>query len=325
MDASVSVPCNKLESEGTSSAARHNLTLGLLVVQADSNFVGKGVLLQWLNTNLALKLEKIEDTCNGAVACQLIDCLHPGSINMKKVDFNVRNDYEFVGNYKVLQEGFTKSGVKKEFNVSSLSKGKFQDNCEFMQWFKGYWDEVTGGQDITDYDPVGRRQLCKTGDWKKYSLGASAAPRISAAGTIPAIRRSGSSAGSEPAVIAMPSKRGGSMAVAPASKAQPKPAAVPEVDDSMYRSQLAELNDQVTELKLKVETVERERDFYFDKLRDIEILCQAPELQSVPVVKIFEKILYAADAAEAKEAMQEAQQFYGAELSPEHLVPQEAQ
>lgn len=41
---------------------------------------------------------------------------------------------------------------------------------------------------------------------------------------------------------------------------------------------------QVTELKLKVETVERERDFYFCKLRDIEVgtttaarsLCHAP-------------------------------------------------
>lgn len=39
----------------------------------------------------------------------------------------------------------------------------------------------------------------------------------------------------------------------------------------------------MAEMKLKVETVERERDFYFDKLRDIEILCQAPELQAVPV------------------------------------------
>lgn len=32
-----------------------------------------------------------------------------------------------------------------------------------------------------------------------------------------------------------------------------------------------ELTEAVTELKLKVETAERERDFYFDKLRDIEV------------------------------------------------------
>lgn len=37
------------------------------------------------------------------------------------------------------------------------------------------------------------------------------------------------------------------------------------------------------------------------------------------VVKIFEKILYAADAAEAKEAMLEAQQRYNAELPLESL------
>ncbi len=40
---------------------------------------------------------------------------------------------------------------------------------------------------------------------------------------------------------------------------------------------------QVAGLKLKVDNVERERDFYFSKLRDIEILCQRPELQAIPV------------------------------------------
>lgn len=36
-----------------------------------------------------------------------------------------------------------------------------------VQWLKGYWDEVTGGQEITDYDAVARRCQSKTGDCKK--------------------------------------------------------------------------------------------------------------------------------------------------------------
>lgn len=40
---------------------------------------------------------------------------------------------------------------------------------------------------------------------------------------------------------------------------------------------------QVTDLKLSVELLEKERDFYFAKLRDIEILCQATELENEPV------------------------------------------
>lgn len=42
----------------------------------------------------------------------------------------------------------------------------------------------------------------------------------------------------------------------------------------------------MTELKLRVDGVERERDFYFDKLRDIEILCQLPQLQTIPVSRV---------------------------------------
>ena len=41
---------------------------------------------------------------------------------------------------------------------------------------------------------------------------------------------------------------------------------------------------QEASMKLKIDTLERERDFYFDKLRDIEILCQTQELASLPVM-----------------------------------------
>ena len=40
---------------------------------------------------------------------------------------------------------------------------------------------------------------------------------------------------------------------------------------------------QVTDLKLSVDLLEQERDFYFAKLRDIEILCQTPEVENLPV------------------------------------------
>ena len=40
---------------------------------------------------------------------------------------------------------------------------------------------------------------------------------------------------------------------------------------------------QITDLKLSVHLLEKERDFYFAKLRDIEILYQAPEVENLPV------------------------------------------
>lgn len=40
---------------------------------------------------------------------------------------------------------------------------------------------------------------------------------------------------------------------------------------------------QITDLKLSVDLLEKERDFYFAKLRDIEILCQTSELEELPV------------------------------------------
>jgi len=52
---------------------------------------------------------------------------------------------------------------------------------------------------------------------------------------------------------------------------------------------------QLSEMTESVAGLERERDFYFGKLRDIEVLCQENEDQELPVLKSILEILYATE------------------------------
>lgn len=49
------------------------------------------------------------------------------------------------------------------------------------------------------------------------------------------------------------------------------------------------------DLKLTVDGLEKERDFYFGKLRDIELICQENENDSNPVLSKIIDILYATE------------------------------
>ena len=53
-------------------------------------FVGKRILLEWVNGLLQLNLKKIEETCTGAIACQILHSLFPGKVPMSKVDFGAK-------------------------------------------------------------------------------------------------------------------------------------------------------------------------------------------------------------------------------------------
>ncbi|KAH9318272.1 hypothetical protein KI387_020041 [Taxus chinensis] len=267
-------------------------------------FVGRNELLTWINTTLQLSLNKVEEAASGAVHCQLMDAVHPGVVPMHKVNFDAKTEYDMIQNYKVLQDVFNKLKIGKHIDVNKLVKGRPLDNLEFMQWLKRYCDTVTGGI-ISSYNALERRDTCKGGK-EANKKAAPANPSVK-----------GASAGAKSALVTSSRRNDHSVTVvnggAKPSKAVPiasstgcgfvplqNPSSAPGAYmssnvASVAPSQFQVLNEQITELKLSVDSLEKERDFYFAKLRDIEILCQNPDVEQLAVVAAIQRILYAAD------------------------------
>jgi RP/EB family microtubule-associated protein len=111
--------------------------------------------IDWINSSLDMPLKKIEDLASGTVYCQFMDMLFPGCLPMKRVKFGTTLEHEFITNYKILQNSFVKMGVDKNIPVERLIKARFQDNFEFVQWFKKFFDANYSGN---DYDPVEARK-----------------------------------------------------------------------------------------------------------------------------------------------------------------------
>ncbi|XP_027362247.1 microtubule-associated protein RP/EB family member 1C [Abrus precatorius] len=233
-------------------------------------FVGRSEILSWINSTLQLNLSKVEEACSGAVHCQLMDAAHPGIVPMHKVNFDAKNEYEMIQNYKVLQDVFNKLKITKHIEVSKLVKGRPLDNLEFMQWMKRYCDSVNSGH---NYNPLERREVCKGGrEVSKKSANSQSSTKGATA------QRPQSSHNA----------RRNDVSTANAANQAAKVTRPPSAAGPVYE-------EQITELKLSIDSLEKERDFYFAKLRDIEILCQVPEIEHSPVVAAIQKILYATD------------------------------
>ncbi|KAL7737703.1 hypothetical protein ACLKA6_006100 [Drosophila palustris] len=118
-------------------------------------------MLAWVNDCLQSQFSKIEELCTGAAYCQFMDMLFPNSVPVKRVKFRTNLEHEYIQNFKILQAGFKKMSVDKIIPVDKLIKGRFQDNFEFLQWFKKFFDANYDGR---DYDPVSQRGGVKLGN-----------------------------------------------------------------------------------------------------------------------------------------------------------------
>ncbi|XP_028821459.1 microtubule-associated protein RP/EB family member 3-like isoform X1 [Denticeps clupeoides] len=238
-------------------------------------------MLAWVNDSLQLTYTKIEQLCSGAAYCQFMDMLFPGCILLKKVKFQARLEHEYIHNFKVLQAAFKRMNVDKIIPVEKLVKGKFQDNFEFVQWFKKFFDANYDGK---DYEPQLARQGQDVtpppfpGELTFYK------PKKPPAG--PGPQRTSPTA---PKTMPTP-QRTHNTTVAAAIRRNPVVARNGGGD-----AEIMELNQQLMDLKLTVDGLEKERDFYFSKLRDIELICQEHESENNPVLAKIVDILYATE------------------------------
>lgn len=243
--------------------------------------VSRSDLVEWVNKTLGLNYTKVENLCSGAAYCQFMDLLWPGSIPMKRIKFTAKNDYEFIDNFKLLQAVFKKKGVTQDIPVERLVKGKFQDNFEFGQYFKKFFDANSGG--VEGYDADEARSKIGVSD-VSGSVTAGAAARATPKRTPePKSAKSGASRVAKGPVRAAVGGR--SAAASGARKAA----------DHGNSEELEALRTEVAELKLTVDGLEKERDFYFGKLRDIELLCQSKEADDLPHLAEIVDILYATE------------------------------
>lgn len=217
-------------------------------------------MLAWVNDSLQLTFTRIEQLCSGAAYCQFMDMLFPGCILLKKVKFNAKLEHEFIHNFKVLQAAFKRMNVDKIIPVEKLVKGKFQDNFEFLQWFKKFFDANYDGK---EYDPLQSRQ---------GQEGTPPPPNPGPMRTSPTAPKS----------VPAPQRQ----INAPVRRSTP-------VTRNGGDAELIELNQQLLDMKLTVDGLEKERDFYFGKLRDIELICQ--ENENNPILAKIMDILYATE------------------------------
>ncbi|XP_066600716.1 microtubule-associated protein RP/EB family member 1 isoform X2 [Prorops nasuta] len=238
-------------------------------------------MLAWVNGCLQSSFTKIEELCTGAAYCQFMDMLFPGSVPLKRVKFKTNLEHEYIQNFKILQGGFKKMNVDKVIPVDKLIKGRFQDNFEFLQWFKKFFDANYDGRDYEAYEARGCIPL---------GSGIDGTHTISNPQLVPLPQSKHQQIPQKHAQQRNISQRQQVNKVQPYRPATKTGNVVSRGDTG----KLEELSSQIMELKMSVEGLEKERDFYFGKLRDIEVICQdCDNDKPLPIVQKILDVLYA--------------------------------
>ena len=116
------------------------------------------------------------------------------------------------------------------------------------------------------------------------------------------------------------SSMGGAVPASFAPKPFPGPSPAPSTAaaDAALKRKVESLEQELELIRQKEGEITQERDFYFSKLREIELMCQTRGIkENWSVMQSVEAILYAATEDEATQAREEALKLYAPDSVPD--------
>ncbi|XP_059189222.1 DNA (cytosine-5-)-methyltransferase 3 beta, duplicate a [Centropristis striata] len=126
-------------------------------VVTPTTFVDKSsryYVVLWFNNLLKTNFKDVRQLGSGAIHCQIMDWVIPGSVDMTQVKFDARGENDCKHNFSLLLEAFSKNSITKVIPVEELIKGDFQLSFEILKWFKQFYTVNNKDQ---GYDPVKAR------------------------------------------------------------------------------------------------------------------------------------------------------------------------
>jgi len=277
------------------------MAVNVYTTSATTDNLSRHEMLQWVNDCLQSQYSKIEELHTGAGYCLFMEILFPGIVPLKKVKWNSRNELDWLSNWKIVLTAFKDVQVDKIIPVEKLIKGKFQDNFEFLQWFHKFFSANYDGHEYSPIDFRGGEPLpidpkTPASNIKKTSSGnlnRTTPAKPSALATRKPLAPKPAASVTKPTAQTTTTPLAKSTPRAPATaRTTPVTSNNNQAHVAKLEKELEELRNQLTDMDEAVVGLERERDFYYSKLRSIEVMCQDNEATGQLDVQKVLNVLY---------------------------------
>lgn len=219
-------------------------------------------MCEWAGQLLRLNALEISDFRNGALFCRLFNVFFPDAIAERRIRSKKEADQDIIHNFNLLLNAFEKKKISKTIRPEAFVSKSYANDLELLQWFYGYCVHTYGTPYPIEDD---------------YSTTTTTTNVPQPETDVEEEDVSNMREEEEEYV----------------NEEYPEEENQEDLEEDIRDELIEHYERKIARMEKRLRHRETEKTFYFDKLRDIEILCNEYE-DSVPKDLVLE-ILYKVD------------------------------